>query len=805
MRVLLHAIVLGAALLTHGQGSAQTFLPDPILPRPIAPGREVQEPFFLDRDPAHRYPIEVSADAIQFDAASNRVILRGHVRVRNPEARFSADEAVLHRGDRRLILRGRVRIQQGLRFIAADSAEIDLADPRGRLLDAHFWIKQDLDPIPADWIEQADQTPPPGGLTRYSIQGSEILRTGEKELEISRARFTPCDCKEAKPTWSLGAGHAKARAGQAIVMTNGVLYIKDIPVAWVPWIRFPLARRLTGLLPPRMGVNGIHGYFAEVPVFIAIHESYDATPSIGYYERSGLRLASEFRYAPTWDLGGRWYAALLWDRGGRDPLWRFVVTGDHLHRLSSQWLFRGRMDIASDARWIRQFALGLGERETEYLRSDVEFRRRSHDLSLSIGVFGYQDLRAGHPNLFDRRGLSELNRAPDIQLGVPSTALFGLTALRFSLESGLTAWLDPIRSWNDGGVDGVYPGRTLNYPGLDIGELNGLHDPYEDARRLIRLSLRPELAFWPLRGDAGYLRARAGIHQNLAFSAAPDDSPPQFRLSGLEPRRAFTAQSTPWFDLKGGPVAHGKWGRGVIHELRPAVQWRYVPAVARTSPLPAALDEWDDIQPLHQAAVSLEQRWVPARAHGRWGVLTLAAEQALDIESTLARSFVDRLTPLFLLAGWRMDYWSAQVRSGWDWRREQVNEAAASVTLRDTRNDTLSIQYAWLPRRGRTPWQLRALEAAPPAFNPVRADHGELHQATLNSSVVLNPNFTAYYGIAYSFLDGRVYGHSFGLRFDSPCRCLNLTFRISQLLGRDRPDIGIVLDLSALSVSREID
>ncbi len=131
---------------------------------------------------------------------------------------------------------------------------------------------------------------------RFNGRAERIAMRGRERLHLTDATVTTCDPRQ--PAWLLGAGHIDldlaTRQGTA---RNVVLKVSDVPVFWLPWIRFPIGdERLTGLLYPAFGNSDRHGLQFQAPFYWNIAPNYDATITPWYMEKRGTLLRSQFRY-----------------------------------------------------------------------------------------------------------------------------------------------------------------------------------------------------------------------------------------------------------------------------------------------------------------------------------------------------------------------------------------------------------------------------------------------------------------------------------------------------------------------------
>ncbi|OCL86650.1 LPS-assembly protein LptD [Arcobacter porcinus] len=127
------------------------------------------------------------------------------------------------------------------------------------------------------------------------------LKKEQEKLELVDSIISSCDCFD--PAWSIRASSSNYDTKDMWVNTfNTRLYIKDIPVFYLPYFGFPTdTTRRTGLLFPTIGYGKSEGFLYSQPIFIAPKDNYDfeIVPQIRTIR--GYGVYGTFRYAVTPD------------------------------------------------------------------------------------------------------------------------------------------------------------------------------------------------------------------------------------------------------------------------------------------------------------------------------------------------------------------------------------------------------------------------------------------------------------------------------------------------------------------------
>ncbi len=137
-------------------------------------------------------------------------------------------------------------------------------------------------------------------------------------IYIDNATYTTCE--PSSNAWLLRAGKVRIDAdGRFATAPNARVAVKDVPILYTPWIRFPIDNsRATGLLFPRLAFGDENGLDFAQPVYLNLAPNYDATLTPRYIQERGEMLEAEFRHLSRFDdtvLSGAWLGD---DAGGND-------------------------------------------------------------------------------------------------------------------------------------------------------------------------------------------------------------------------------------------------------------------------------------------------------------------------------------------------------------------------------------------------------------------------------------------------------------------------------------------------------
>lgn len=120
---------------------------------------------------------------------------------------------------------------------------------------------------------------------------------------LNHVVYTSCDvCKsngKAKtPTWRMRALRAtRDRERKVVRFKHAFFEVKGVPILYVPFLQAPdpSVERQSGFLPPRIGASSRLGFNLELPYYLAISNSQDATFFPRYTANDGVLWQGEYR------------------------------------------------------------------------------------------------------------------------------------------------------------------------------------------------------------------------------------------------------------------------------------------------------------------------------------------------------------------------------------------------------------------------------------------------------------------------------------------------------------------------------
>jgi len=316
-------------------------------------------------------PVVLSADSSESE--NNEIVrLFGNVLVQRPDEQLSSDQAIFHKATQTLNASGNVRYETPNFSTYSSEAEIISGSSQGSFDNAEFFI-----------------------YDRH-VRGasSKIELHGEDLTTMKQTLYTTCN--KDNEVWALRAStveldHASGM-GNAY---NTRLYIQDVPIFYLPYIRFPISdQRMTGLLPPAWASSKLGGNELSQPIYINLHPQLDATITPHNYTARGMKLESELRYLSRYGQG-----VIAGDRiddevyGKKRSLFHY----EHQGRLGRNWSNNILFDRASDDDYFNDFSNLLSVSATSTLERHIQLQYADATQQLEIQAQDFQVISGSQP------------------------------------------------------------------------------------------------------------------------------------------------------------------------------------------------------------------------------------------------------------------------------------------------------------------------------------------------------------------------------------------------------------------------
>lgn len=360
-----------------------TLLPVPV--RGAAPGEQERRAI-------------LQAENLEYASLEHRLIASGAVTLIYGQTRLFADRVELNTETGVGFASGQVRFLTPEDDIRASRLEFELSLERGVLYDAVGVIAQS-----------------------YMVAGKRIARLDSRSLAVYQGQVTTCT--NTVPDWAFRAREARIGLGDYVTLKHPSLWIRGIPVFYLPYLAFPLEdERTTGFLPPHVGGSRRDGAIVGTAFFWAIADWMDATFGLEYLSEKGWRPEVEFRYAIDPQSDGQIRGSFIHDQNIGEDRWKIAVQ----QRQEFGWDIRGltQLDLRSERDLDREFSRDISLESVVQTDSFIVLTKGFPDSVLSVAGELHEAIRdSGSETTFRRLPVLRLAQFPTSILGVAFLAV----------------------------------------------------------------------------------------------------------------------------------------------------------------------------------------------------------------------------------------------------------------------------------------------------------------------------------------------------------------------------------------------
>ncbi len=226
----------------------------------------------------------------------NVAVLDGDVQISQGYRQIRSNTALIDQTNRTVVLEGNVQFREPGLLLLGNNAEIDIDSKEVQVEDTTYVLHE------------------------ASVRGEakNLQRTKDGVITITDATYSTC--KPGDTTWQMATSEIAIDAASGFAtVKNAQLKVKDIPVFYFPWIKFPVNdHRSSGLLFPAVHVSSSNGLDYAQPIYWNLAENYDATITPRLIQERGMGLELEFRHLSSLAKTEIFGAFLGDDKGGKD-------------------------------------------------------------------------------------------------------------------------------------------------------------------------------------------------------------------------------------------------------------------------------------------------------------------------------------------------------------------------------------------------------------------------------------------------------------------------------------------------------
>ncbi|HEY4100262.1 MAG TPA: twin-arginine translocase subunit TatC [Gemmatimonadales bacterium] len=225
------------------------------------------------------------ADSASFIVDSQQIILRGHAATDRDDAILQAHQIMYDDARCLATAEGAPRMfQQGQAPLIGVTMRFNTCNPRGMIGAAYTSFNE----LGSNWFVR-------GNLAVDTTEGRKRLFAGKSE-------FTSCDLPD--PHYHFVTGQVKWESQSVMVARPAVLFIRDVPVAWLPFMfQDTKPGRRSGILIPRFGFNDIvrptrtyNRQITNIGYYWAPNDYMDLTGHLDWYANRYTQYGADFNY-----------------------------------------------------------------------------------------------------------------------------------------------------------------------------------------------------------------------------------------------------------------------------------------------------------------------------------------------------------------------------------------------------------------------------------------------------------------------------------------------------------------------------
>lgn len=326
-------------------------------------------------------PVNISANEVTASGTQN-LTYSGNVTVSQGDRLIKADEAVYDGDAGTLVTSGNISIHTPqLTINSPASLESNLKSDVSTFSDATFQLN--------------------GSVARGS---SKLVTVNNEQKSTEVEDFTFTTCPVGDNSWYFKAGSVELDQNDSFGESyHNVLYVKDVPVLYLPYLNFPTTnRRKSGLLYPSVSISSNNGADYEQPIYWSIASNYDYTFTPRLMSKRGMLLGNEFRYMPIENSIG----TFIFDYIPNDNDWALSENFDDDSRYFFRWkhtssFFNNDLTFDIDYQRVRNgdydYLDDLGAKETnvtdDHLKQSLKAAYDRPDFHIQAEARDYQRLQ----------------------------------------------------------------------------------------------------------------------------------------------------------------------------------------------------------------------------------------------------------------------------------------------------------------------------------------------------------------------------------------------------------------------------
>ncbi len=324
-----------------------------------------------------------AGDSVTLFGETNEIQLVGSALIERDGTTLEADTVSFRQAACRLRANGSPALFESGTVLVGEGMRYDTCERRGTVASALTSFQQ-------------------SGVTWYLRGGLEIDSASTRVYGASND-MTSCDLPT--PHYHFAAGNVKWVTNTIMVARPAVLYVRDVPILWLPFIFQDMRTgRRTGLLVPRFGLSdlvrpneGYRRHVSNLGYYVVLNDYLDVQASLDWFAGNYIGVNGQIRY--RWldrFLSGNLAMSRLFEEGlAGEPGGRSLrLQWNHEQSFSQRTRLTASVDFATSARVVQRNAVDPFL-QTATLGSRLNFNKQFDWGTVSLGGSRTQDLSNG--------------------------------------------------------------------------------------------------------------------------------------------------------------------------------------------------------------------------------------------------------------------------------------------------------------------------------------------------------------------------------------------------------------------------
>jgi len=304
----------------------------------------------------------------------NTYLFKGQVYLHAQHQSLLTDEANYNEGTGDLVAKGNIYYRKSALELQGSDAQINLLRSEGKIDEVDFLL-----------TDRHTR----GTASHAELQGSSLTT-------LYNVDYT--SCSPGNSDWMLKSSSVELNQDSGIGGAyNVVLSFMHVPFFYLPYISFPINdERKSGFLTPSFSRSTTSGNELEMPYYINLSPSTDATFTPRYLSRRGAQLGGELRYLRSYSHGQLDFEYLPDDQLYKDQ--RGMLSYNHHGWTNSNLYSDIDFNIVSDNQYFEQLGNSLSSSSTTHLQQQIGIRYNGRTWDSSAIIQGYQTIDSAIPD-----------------------------------------------------------------------------------------------------------------------------------------------------------------------------------------------------------------------------------------------------------------------------------------------------------------------------------------------------------------------------------------------------------------------